>query len=90
MDIYEKRRDVLIDGLNKIGWKTKKPKATFYVWTKSPEPDSMGFSKKLIDIGVVTTPGIGFGEFGEGYIRFALTEPVDRIEDAISRIKKIL
>jgi len=90
MDIYEKRRNVLVDGLNKIGWKTKKPKATFYVWTKSPEPDSMEFSKKLIDIGVVTTPGIGFGKFGEGYIRFALTEPVDRIEDAISRIKKIL
>jgi len=50
----------------------------------------MEFSKTLIDIGVVTTPGIGFGKFGEGYIRFALTEPVDRIEDAISRIKKIL
>ena len=90
MDIYEKRRDILVEGLNKIGWKTKKPKATFYVWTKSPEPDSMKFCKKLIDIGVVTTPGIGFGKYGEGYIRFALTEPVDRIENAISRIRNIL
>ena len=90
MDIYEKRRDILVDGLNKIGWKTEKPKATFYVWTKSPEPDSMEFCKKLINIGVVTTPGIGFGKFGEGYIRFALTEPIERIEEAISRIKYIL
>jgi len=50
----------------------------------------MELSKKLIDIGVVTTLGIGFGKFGEGYIRFTFTEPVNRIEDAISRIKKIL
>ncbi len=90
MDLYEKRRDVLVDGLNRIGWRTEKPKATFYVWTKSPEPNSMEFCKKLIDIGVVTTPGIGFGRFGEGYIRFALTQPVERIKEALFRMEKIL
>jgi LL-diaminopimelate aminotransferase len=50
----------------------------------------MEFSKKYIEIGFVTTPGIGFGKFGDGYVRFALTERVDRIEDALSRIKEIL
>ena len=73
--IYEKRRDVLINGLNDIGWKVDKPKATFYVWAAIPEKESssMDFVKKLISVGVVLTPGIGFGQYGEGYVRFALT-----------------
>lgn len=92
IDIYEKRRDVLIQGLNKIGWKTDTPKATFYVWTKIPESEtsSMDFVKKLINIGVILTPGTGFGEFGEGYVRFALTQPIDKIKQAIERIDKTL
>jgi len=88
--IYEERRNVLVEGLNAMGWKTPKPKATFYVWTKSPDPDSMKMCKKLLDIGVATTPGIGFGKYGEGYMRFALTESVDRIKEALSRITTIL
>jgi len=90
--IYEERRDVLIKGLNDMGWKTEKPVATFYVWTPIPEgeKDDMEFVKKLINVGVVITPGIGFGEYGKGFVRFALTQPVDRIEEALERIKKVV
>ncbi|GAB4323943.1 MAG: LL-diaminopimelate aminotransferase [Promethearchaeota archaeon] len=91
MRVYEERRDVLVDGLNAIGWETPKPKATFYVWTRSPEPDSMAFCRKLVDVGVVITPGVGFGNpHGEGYVRFALTQPVDRIREALERIERVL
>jgi LL-diaminopimelate aminotransferase len=92
MKIYEKRRDVLIKGLNDIGWKTDKPQATFYVWTQIPEGEisSMEFAKKLIDVGVIITPGIGFGEYGEGYVRFALTQPIERIQEALERISKVI
>lgn len=92
IDIYEKRRDVLIKGLKKIGWETDFPKATFYLWTRIPdnETSSMEFVKKLINIGVILTPGEGFGEYGEGYVRFALTQPSDRIKEAIERIEKLI
>jgi LL-diaminopimelate aminotransferase len=94
MKIYEKRRDILVNGLNDIGWKTDKPQATFYVWTEIPEKycdtTCMEFVLKLIDVGVVITPGIGFGQYGEGFVRFALTQPIDRIKDALERIKTIL
>lgn len=91
MDIYEKRRDVLVNGLNQMGWKTDKPKATFYVWTQLPEDqeNSMEFVIKLIDVGVLITPGIGFGEYGEGFVRFALTQPVERIKEALERIENL-
>jgi len=92
--IYEKRRDELISGLNKIGWRTEKPKATFYVWSQIPpqceELSCMDFVKKLIDVGVIITPGTGFGQYGEGYVRFALTQPIERIKEALERIKKVL
>ena len=92
--IYEKRRDVLVKGLNDIGWKTDKPQATFYVWTQIPEEycnlSCMEFVKKLIDIGVILTPGIGFGQYGEGFVRFALTQPEARIKEAIERIESII
>ncbi|MFX1392161.1 MAG: aminotransferase class I/II-fold pyridoxal phosphate-dependent enzyme [Promethearchaeota archaeon] len=94
MKIYEKRRDVLINGLNDMGWKTDKSQATFYVWTEIPEKYSdiscMEFVKKLINIGVILTPGIGFGQYGEGFVRFALTQPIERIQEALERIKTIL
>ncbi|MFW9898901.1 MAG: aminotransferase class I/II-fold pyridoxal phosphate-dependent enzyme [Candidatus Thorarchaeota archaeon] len=94
MKIYEKRRDILVNGLNDIGWKTDKPQATFYVWTGIPEKycdnTCMEFVIKLIDVGVVITPGIGFGQYGEGFVRFALTQPIDRIKEALERIKTIL
>ncbi|MBA7560295.1 LL-diaminopimelate aminotransferase [subsurface metagenome] len=89
---YERRRDALIKGLNEIGWKTEKPKATFYVWSHIPEGEtnSMDFVKKLIDFGVVLTPGAGFGKFGEGFVRFALTQPINKIKEALERIEKII
>ncbi|MFX1302637.1 MAG: aminotransferase class I/II-fold pyridoxal phosphate-dependent enzyme [Promethearchaeota archaeon] len=90
---YEKRRDILIKGLNDIGWTTDKPQATFYVWTKIPEKycemSCMDFVKKLIDIGVIITPGIGFGQYGEGFVRFALTQPEERIRQALERIETL-
>ena len=75
-----------------MGWKTKKPKATFFVWTRIPEGEtnSMDFVKKLIDAGVILTPGNGFGKHGEGFVRFALTQPVDKIEEALERINNTL
>jgi LL-diaminopimelate aminotransferase len=90
--VYEERRNVLISGLNEMGWKTKKPKATFYVWTQIPENErnSMEFVTKLIDVGVIITPGIGFGEYGEGYVRFALTQPIERIKEALLRIERLI
>ncbi|MFX1411218.1 MAG: aminotransferase class I/II-fold pyridoxal phosphate-dependent enzyme [Promethearchaeota archaeon] len=92
MKAYERRRDVLVDGLNKIGWETDKPRATFYVWTQIPEGEtnSMEFVKKLIEVGVVITPGTGFGQYGEGFVRFALTQPIERIKEALERIVKVL
>jgi len=92
IETYEKRRDALIKGLNEIGWKNEKPKATFYVWSHIPEGEtnSMDFVKKLIDVGVVLTPGAGFGKFGEGFVRFALTQPINKIKEALERIEKII
>lgn len=94
MDIYQKRRDVLIKGLNDLGWKTEKPQATFYVWTQVPESHSnlscMEFVEKLINEGVIITPGTGFGEYGEGFVRFALTQPVEIIQEALKRIEKVV
>jgi len=91
--IYEDRRDALVDGLNSIGWKTRKTKATFYVWTRLPAPyrSSIKFAKMVLDrAGIVLTPGIGFGSAGEGYVRMALTVSKDRIREALDRFKKIL
>ena len=92
IDIYEKRRDILIDGLNDMGWKTDRPHATFYIWTQIPEgeEDSMEFVKKLIEEGVIITPGVGFGKYGKGFVRFALTQSVERIREALKRIKKVI
>jgi len=94
-EIYRKRRDVLVDGLNRMGWKVKKPKATMFVWAKIPEPysemGSLEFSKFLLKVAkVAVSPGVGFGEFGEGYVRFALVENEHRIRQALRGIKKAL
>jgi len=95
VETYKKRRDFFIGGLNKIGWHTPKPKATFYIWTRIPSKfsalTSMEFATLLIEeAGVAVAPGTGFGEFGEGYVRFALVEDVDRLKEALKRIKKVL
>ena len=90
--LYEERRNVLVDGLNAIGWKTEKPKGTFYVWTRIPHKYSaltaLEFCTLMVDeIGVAVSPGTGFGEAGEGYVRFALVEDVVRIKAALVKIK---
>ena len=91
IEIYKERRDALVDGLNNIGLPCEKPKATFYVWLEVPGGDSMAFTSKLLDgAGVVCTPGIGFGEYGEGFVRIALTQSVERIKEAVERIEKVL
>ena len=88
--IYQERRDILCAGLSRIGWKVSRPKATFYVWVNVPKGyDSRGFCAVLLEkADIVATPGVGFGEYGEGYIRFALTVSKERIQQAIERIKK--
>lgn len=89
--IYKERRDALVDGLNSIGLTCQKPRATFYIWLEIPGGDSMAFASKLLDSsGVVCTPGIGFGEHGEGFARFALTQSVERIKEAVDRIEKVI
>lgn len=90
--IYKERRDVLANGLNSIGWRVPKPKATFYVWAKTPPGyNSTNLAKTLLErADIIATPGVGFGKYGEGYVRMALTVPKDRIKLAIQKIKKIL
>ena len=88
---YQKRRDVLYAGLVEAKLKPMKPQATFYLWTPVPKGiTSMDFTKLLLnEAGVLTTPGSGFGKPGEGFIRFALTVGQDRLNEAITRIKKV-
>ena len=89
--LYKTRRDVLVDGLNSLGWNVPKPKATFYVWIPVPPGrTSAEFSKLLLEkCDIVTTPGIGFGHNGEGYIRMTLTVPEERLKEAVDRIKRL-
>ncbi|MGC9006662.1 MAG: aminotransferase class I/II-fold pyridoxal phosphate-dependent enzyme [Sulfurihydrogenibium sp.] len=94
-DTYSKRLDILVDGLKKAGWDVEKPKATMFLWAKIPEKfrhmGSVEFSKFLLTEGkVAVAPGIGFGEHGEGYVRFAVVENEKRIRQAISNIKKLM
>lgn len=87
--IYKERRDVLLTGLNELGLHVKPPRATFYVWVRV-KGKSFDFTRMLLEkAGIVATPGIGFGEYGEGYIRFALTQSVDRINEAVDRMRKL-
>jgi LL-diaminopimelate aminotransferase len=89
---YRQRRDTLYKGLKKLGMHLVKPDATFYLWVKVPPRfDSMEFVTHLLDqAGVLSTPGNGFGDAGEGYVRFALTAPDKRIQEAVERIGRIL
>lgn len=90
--MYRERRDVLYGGLKRLGLELYKPKATFYLWVKCPQGfTSMDFTAHLMNkAGILTTPGNGFGAPGEGYIRFALTVPVNRMKEAVERIGKVL
>ena len=89
--LYQQRRDILVDGLNYLGWNAIKPKATFYVWIKiPPKAEAISFAARLLkDANIVATPGVGFGQHGQGYIRMALTVPGERIKEALERLKKI-
>jgi LL-diaminopimelate aminotransferase len=89
---YQERLNILYNGLTRLGMQLTKPKATFYLWVKVPPRfTSMRFAAHLLDkAGVLATPGNGFGDAGEGYIRFALTAPSRRIREAVERISRIL
>ncbi len=94
-DIYRERRDALIDGLNRVGWDVPSPKGTMFVWAKIPEKykdmGSVEFSKLMVkDAGVAVSPGRGFGEYGDDFVRFALIENRMRINQAVRGIKNIL
>lgn len=93
--MYQSRRDVLCSGLNAAGWPVVPPKATMFVWAKLPEfyldMGSLEFSKKLLaEAKVAVSPGLGFGEYGEGYVRFGLIENEHRTRQAIRNIKRMI
>jgi len=92
---YQRRRDVLCKGLAESGWKVDVPKASMYVWARIPEPyragGSLEFAKRLLaEAKVSVSPGIGFGEFGDGHVRFALIENENRIRQAVRGIREML
>ncbi|HZT65273.1 MAG TPA: aminotransferase class I/II-fold pyridoxal phosphate-dependent enzyme [Acidimicrobiales bacterium] len=94
-EIYQSRRDALCDGLSRIGWEMPKPRGTMFVWAPVPEPyremGSLEFSKLLVtEADVATSPGIGFGPGGDGYVRFALIENEQRIAQGVRSLKRAL
>ena len=93
-ETYRKRRDCLVAGLQKIGWQIERPRATMFAWAPVPEGyrqlGSLEFSKKLlVDAKVAVSPGIGFGDYGDGYVRFALIENEERTRQALRGIKQM-
>ncbi len=93
-DMYQARRDVLCEGLEALGWPVQKPKATMFVWAKIPEAyrdmGSLEFAKKLItEAQVAVSPGIGFGQYGDDHVRFALIENEHRTRQALRNIKRM-
>ena len=94
-ETYRKRRDALVDGLDRVGWKIKKPKGTMFVWAEIPAPakhmGSVEFCKYLLqEAQVAVSPGIGFGLYGDEHVRFALIENEHRTKQAVRKIKKAL
>ncbi|HSV42456.1 MAG TPA: aminotransferase class I/II-fold pyridoxal phosphate-dependent enzyme, partial [Methanomassiliicoccales archaeon] len=87
--IYQERRNALVKGLRSLGFKIDPPKGTFYLWLKVDMP-SIKFADKMLNAGIVCTPGVGFGEFGDGYVRFTTTQTVERINEAVERMRKVL
>ena len=89
--LYQERRDILLAGLHNLGWQANIPKATFYVWIKTPNKiDSISFAARILqEANIVATPGVGFGPNGQGYIRMALTVSKERMQEALVRLKKI-
>ncbi|MGA2539250.1 MAG: alanine transaminase [Terracidiphilus sp.] len=92
---YRSRRNVLVEGLNKLGWPVALPKATMFVWAQIPDAfkalKSLEFSKRLLtDAKVAVSPGIGFGDYGDGHVRFSLIENEERTRQALRGIKQML
>ncbi len=89
--IYEGRRNLMVKGLRELGWELEQPKASFYLWIRVPgKQTSSQFAALLLEkAGIVATPGNGFGDAGEGYIRMALTVDESRLKEAIERLKKL-
>jgi aspartate/methionine/tyrosine aminotransferase len=94
VNIYQQRRDFLVDALHQIGWEVPLPKATLYLWAKLPEKwqnKSIKFCTQLVEkTGVALSPGAGFGKAGEGYVRFALVQDPDILKDAVTKISSFL
>jgi alanine-synthesizing transaminase len=94
--LYQKRRDVMVEGLRRIGWDITPPRAGMFVWAKIPEKylktmDTMQFAMKLLEEGsVAASPGTGFGPAGEGYLRMALVENENRLRQAVRQIGRCL
>ncbi len=89
-EVYRERRDIIVEGLNSLGWSLEKPKSTIYIWAPVPKGyDSISFAEYVFEkAGVVITPGNGYGEYGEGFFRIALTVEKERMLEAIGRIKQ--
>jgi LL-diaminopimelate aminotransferase len=95
VNAYAHRRDFMVEGLSRLGWKVNKPLATMYLW--APLPDgfqkmgSLAFAERLVrETGIAVAPGVGFGEAGEGFVRFALVTHDQRFHDVLVRLKKFL
>ena len=92
VNIYQRRRDIIIVGLNSGGWPIERPKASLYIWAKIPiKQKSLDFAIDMFNnTRVIATPGNAFGEYGEGFIRMALVESEERLAEAVNRINKWL
>ncbi|MGI6227526.1 MAG: aminotransferase class I/II-fold pyridoxal phosphate-dependent enzyme [Peptococcales bacterium] len=91
--IYQRRRDILVDGLNALGWQIPKPKASMFIWAPIPRefPSSLEFTKQFAEkTGIIVVPGIAFGQAGEGYVRIGLVQKEELLVEAVDRIKRIL
>lgn len=89
---YQRRRDILVDGLNKLGWRMNKPQASMFIWAPLPEgyKSSMEFSLELLQkAGVLVVPGVAFGDRGEGYVRIAMVQDEQELEEAVTRIADV-
>lgn len=88
--LLQERRDIIVDGLNNLGWQLAKPSATYYIWAPVPKGwTSQDFALKLLDeAGVLVVPGTGYGEYGEGYFRISITTPTERLKEAVDRLQK--
>ena len=88
---YQRRRDILVDGLTAAGWSLPKPKATMFCWAPLPDgfSSSLEFAMALLEkTGITVVPGSGFGQMGEGYVRIALVQPEERLAEAVTRVKR--